>query len=90
MVKGTTTTGFNFSVDPDDVKDMRVVELIAKVKYDGSYVVELANRILGEKQKNALYKHIEDKKGRVSSDKFGNELEEIMTAVEKSEETKNS
>ena len=40
-VKGTTSTGFNFSIDPEDVKDMRVVELMAKVKHDGSYIVEI-------------------------------------------------
>ena len=88
-VKGTTSTGFNFSIDPEDVKDMRVVELMAKVKHDGSYIVEMANRILGEKQKDALYKYLEDKKGRVNSEKFGNALEEIMEAVNKAEQTKN-
>lgn len=90
MVKGTTTTGFNFSVDPDNVKDMRVIELLAKTKYDGLYFPELADRILGAKQKEKLYDHLADKKGRVSPAKFGDALEEIMTAVNEAEETKNS
>lgn len=90
MVKGTTKDGFNFSVDPDNVKDMRVVELMAKTKYDGLYFPELANRVLGEKQKEKLYDHLADKKGRVSLDKFSNALEEIMIIVNEAEETKNS
>ena len=90
MIKGTTKSGFSYSVDPDNVKDMRVIELAAKTKYDGLYVPELASRILGEKQKERLYKHLEDKKGRVSPDKFGDALDEIMTAVNNADETKNS
>lgn len=89
MVKGTTTNGFNFSIDPDNVKDMRVIELAAKVKYDGTYLPELAGRILGEKQKEKLYDFLADKKGRVSPEKFGDALEEIMTAINQAEETKN-
>lgn len=89
MVKGTTTNGFNFSIDPDNVKDMRVIELAAKVKYDGTYLPELASRILGEKQKEKLYDFLADKKGRVSPEKFGDALEEIMTAINQAEETKN-
>ena len=90
MVKGTTTTGFNFSIDPDNVKDMRVIELAVKSKRDGTYIVELAERILGEKQKEKLYDHLADKKGRVAPDKFSDALGEIMDAVDKAEETKNS
>ena len=89
MVKGTTTNGFNFNIDPDNVKDMRVIELAAKVKYDGTYLPELASRILGEKQKEKLYDFLADKKGRVSPEKFGDALEEIMTAINQAEETKN-
>ena len=89
MIKGTTKDGFNYSVDPDDVKDMRVIELMAKTKHDGTYFPELASRILGDKQKERLYKHLEDKKGRVSPDRFGDALDEIMTAINNAEETKN-
>lgn len=89
MVKGTTSTGFKFSIDPDNIKDMRVIELVAKSKYDGSYFPELANRILGEKQKEKLYDHLADDKGRVLPDKFGDALSEIMYAVNKADETKN-
>ena len=89
MVKGTTTNGFNFSIDPDNVKDMRVIELAAKVKYDGTYLPELASRILGEKQKEKLYDFLADKKGRVSPEKFGDALEEIMTAINQAADTKN-
>ena len=90
MIKGTTKDGFNFSINPDNVKDMRVIELAAKSRHDGLYVPELAERILGESQKERLYKHLQDKKGRVSPDKFGSALDEIMAAVDAAEETKNS
>ena len=89
MVKGTTTSGFKFSIDPDNVKDMRVVELAAKVRYDGTYLPELASRILGDSQKEKLYKFLEDSKGRVSPEKFGDALDEIMIAVNNADETKN-
>ncbi len=90
MVKGTTKDGFKFSVDPDNVRDMRVVELAAKAQHDGLYVPELADRVLGHNQKEKLYDFLADSKGRVNPDKFGEALEEIMTAVNQNEETKNS
>lgn len=89
MVKGTTESGFKFTVDPDNVKDMRVIELAAKAKHDGLYLPELAGRILGDSQKEKLYEHLADNKGRVSPDKFGNALEEIMSAIDSADETKN-
>ena len=90
MVKGTTKGGFKFSIDPNDVKDMRVVELAAKAKYDGLYLPELASRVLGEKQKEKLYDFLQESKGRVDPDKFGESLEEIMDAINQDDETKNS
>ena len=89
MVKGTTRGGFKFSIDPKNVKDMRVVELAAKATREPLYMPELASRILGESQKEALYKHLEDSKGRVDPERFGEELEDIMGAIDKDEETKN-
>lgn len=89
MVKGTTKSGFKYSVDPENVKDMRFIELTIKVKRDGLYLPELIERALGEKQKEALYKHLEDSKGRVNVERVGEEFQQIMAAMNENDETKN-
>jgi len=90
MVKGKTETGFSFSIDPDVVRDMEFIELAAASKDDGLMLPALITRVLGEKQKKALYDHVRNKKGLVMVEDISTELEQILLAVNGDAETKNS
>lgn len=87
-VKGTTSSGFNFSLDTDDMNDMRVIEALAEIeKGNVLYVVDLIKLMLGTKQKEALYKHIANKDGKVSPELCMVEIKEIFEKA--GEEVKN-
>ena len=64
MVKGTLNNGFVFEVDEQNC-DMRFVEALAKADTNSLLVPKVAEMLLGAEQKEALYKHIADDKGRV-------------------------
>lgn len=89
MVKGTTSTGFNFEIDPDVVKDMEVIELIADVAEDGSKMPKMLVAILGKDQKTSLYNHVRNDAGRVLFDDVNKEMEEIFESLSKDAATKN-
>ena len=90
MVKGTTESGFAYSIDPEVVRDMEFIELAAAAKDDGLLLPKLIVRVLGEKQKKALYEHVRNKKGFVPVEAISSELEEILLALNTNAETKNS
>lgn len=90
MVKGTTTTGFKFSIDPDAIKDMEFIELAAAADENGLMLPKMLVKLLGEKQKKALYDHVRNKKGRVMADDVSNEVTEMFDAIKEDGEAKNS
>lgn len=90
MVKGTTTTGFKFSVDPDAIKDMEFIELAGAAEENGLLLPKMIEKVLGEKQKKKLYDHVRNSKGRVMVDDINNEIKEIFDALSTDDETKNS
>ena len=81
----TTSTGFKCRLNEDALDDMRLVEQMG-VLSNGSAseqlvaVSSILNSILGEEQKEKLYKHVEEK-GRVSVSKVMNELSDIFNGV---------
>ena len=90
MVKGTTKTGFKFSVDPDAIRDMEFVELAAAVEDNGMLLPKMIELVLGAKQKQKLYDHVRNDKGRVMIDDINDEIKEIFDALKTDKETKNS
>lgn len=53
MVKGTTSTGFKFSIDPDAVKDMEFIELAADAEENGLLLPKMIECVLGKEQKKS-------------------------------------
>lgn len=90
MVKGTTTTGFKFSVDPEAIKDMEFIELAAATEENGLLLPKMIEKVLGEKQKKKLYDHVRNSKGRVMVEDINNEIKEVFDAINADNETKNS
>lgn len=90
MVKGTTETGFAFSVNEKKLNDAEFLELFARTqKADNLAVFELIEATLGAEQKKALYEHCRDKDGIVPVDKLSAEIGEIFKAMAEHPKTKN-
>lgn len=81
MIKGTTKTGFRFSILEDSLDDMELLELIAKVDTNPTLIPKLIEKLLGKKQKERLYNHCRSEKGIVSSTKVSEELINIFSST---------
>lgn len=78
MTKGKLDNGFEFEIDEEALDDMRYVELIRSAGDDPVASLELAEATLGVEQKERLYKHLENDKGRVPSEAFYDAISEIF------------
>lgn len=82
MRKGTTKSGFEFEIDEKNLDDMRILDMaIALDEGDVTKISPLAKRVLGEKQRENLYRHLEEKEGRASIQRVVEEVIEIFTSV---------
>jgi len=88
MIKGITSTGFEYEYDETRLDDMRFVDVLAVVvdpeapRFDKiAGASQLLTMLLGADMKKALYEHIGKKyDGRVPRADLQKALEEIMQA----------
>lgn len=88
MIKGTTSTGFEYEYDEQRLDDMRFVDVLAVVvdpeapRFDKiAGASQLLTMLLGQEMKKALYAHIgKNHEGRVPRAELEAALEEIMQA----------
>lgn len=80
-MKGTTESGFKFSIDERALNNMELIEAIAAADKNASNLPKALNLLLGEKQKLALYEHVREKDGIVPSDKVQEEIIDIFHKV---------
>lgn len=88
MKSGTTESGFKFEFDEQDWDDMEFVELMAQADENALKYPAMIERMLGKEQKQRLYDHCRNKKGRVPIDAVKKEIDELFEVAGK--ETKNS
>ena len=88
MRKGTTESGFKFKFDEEDWNDMEFIELIAAADENPLKYPALIERMLGKEQKDALYEHCRNDKGRVPVDAVKKEIDEIFEVA--GQDAKNS
>lgn len=81
------TNGFEVKVEPDELNDMYFVEALAEIETDVLVLPKVMKMMLGEEQKKALYKSLEDENGRVPIEAITDAITEIMTKA--GEESKN-
>lgn len=94
MIKGTTSTGFQYEYDETRLDDMRFVDVLAIVVDPEAPQFEkiagasrLLTMLLGEDMKKALYAHIgKNHDGRVPRADLEAALEEIMQGQAKDAE----
>ena len=87
MRKGKTKTGFEFELDDEVLDDYELLEVLHKVDQgEYGYVPEMVDRLLGEKQKEALKEHVRSTNGKVSAKAM---MDEVALIFEANEELKN-
>ena len=95
-VKGTTASGFKFSVDAEVFKDWRFLRAVRRANSDGEESFEASLDMVAilfndQKEEERFYEFLAGKNGgRVPVEVVGNEIGEIMKVIqEKSKEAKN-
>lgn len=81
MIKGKTSTGFAFEVDPDVIRDYEYLELASKAADNGSIFPKLVEYTLGTQQKDGLIGHLKELKGRALIEDVSKEITEVMDAI---------
>lgn len=78
-VKGKLSNGFEYIIDDDAFNDMELVEDLAAAQgEDPLRLPKVFNRLLGEKQKIALYDSLRDESGKVPVDAVTDALYEMF------------
>lgn len=86
MIKGTTSTGFNFEIEEERINNMEFIDALTdldEVSSDDVFkemtlISKLMNCLLSKDQKKALYDHCRNEKGTVPIEKVYAELLEII------------
>ena len=88
MIKGKTSSGFEFEISKDVVNDYELVENLGELEDNPLILGKIVNQILGKEQTARLKDHVRNEKGIVPTDKMTQEIIEIFQ--NSGEETKNS
>lgn len=87
-IKGKLQSGFEYSLDADVMNDMNIIEAIADTMEDNPLALaKLCKMLFGEEQKKALYKHLQNERGKVPVEKVGEAVVEVFNSF--GEEGKN-
>ena len=88
MIKGKTSSGFDFTISKDVKNDYELVENLGELDDNPLILGKIVNQILGKEQTANLKNHIRNENGIVPTDKMTQEIIEIFKNT--GEETKNS
>lgn len=87
MIRGKTSSGFEYELEDDVFDDYELLEILRKIdKGESGCIVDMVDMLLGSKQKQCLKEHIRKENGKVSASKM---LEEVMEIFQKEKEGKN-
>lgn len=92
IIKGTTSTGFQFEIEKNLLADAEFLELFADVQEGGQGAMKtfaLLRKALGEAQKKRLYDHCRNDDGIVPVEELKTEIADIFAALNENPETKN-
>lgn len=83
MIKGKTTSGFEFEIEDDIMDDYDLVIMFGKYRKAPSMdiVVDIAIKMLGSEQHQALMDHLRDEKGKLKASAMVHALEEIEASI---------
>lgn len=84
MIKGKTTSGFEFSINPDVFDDWEMLEKFEAIDNgNANATVSVTREILGQEQLDALKEHLRVD-GKVTVTRMQEALEEIFEACSES------
>lgn len=78
MLKGKTSTGFNFSIPKDTLDNYELVEALGDIDTNPLAITKVVNLLLGEEQKDKLKEHVRNEQGVVTSTALMGEIEDIF------------
>lgn len=79
MIKGTTKSGFKYTLYDDKLDDYELLETLCEIdRGDVTLVPKMANQLLGEKQMSRLKDHVRNERGSVSATKMMDEISQIF------------
>lgn len=90
-MQGKTKSGFEFEMDETVLDDMRILDMIAGISSrDVTQLSPLTRKILGDDQKERLYRHLEETEGRASISRVSEEITEIFEACKSGKNSSSS
>lgn len=89
MIKGKLENGFEYEVDENVLDDMRMLDAMAKARNEDPLMISyVSEKLLGEEQRERLYKHLENEDGRTPIEVATQAIVDIILAL--GDEGKNS
>jgi len=82
MIKGQTTSGFNYHIDENILQDYELLEAIAETEKNPIFITKVVRMLLGD-DTDRLKEHVRDENGHVSIEKMNVEITEIFEAQKK-------
>ena len=90
-MQGKTKSGFEFERDETVLDEMRILDMIAGISSgDVTQLSPLTRKILGDDQKERLYRHLEETEGRASISRVSEEITEIFEACKSGKNSSSS
>ena len=83
MLKGKTSTGFEFQIAEGALDNYELVEALADIETDPLSVTKVVTLLLGKEQKEKLKEHVRNDKGVVTTTALMKEIEEIFKTQNK-------
>lgn len=88
-MQGTTKSGFKFEVNEEAVKSMEFIDLVAELDEKPMIIGKVIKFMLGDEQKEKLYKHVRGDKKYTPAEDVNKEVDEIFDIINEAPETKN-
>jgi hypothetical protein len=88
MIKGKTSSGFEFEISEDIINDYELIENLGELDDNPILLGKIVKQILGKEQTTKIKDHIRNENGMVPTDEMSQEIIEIFKNAGK--ETKNS
>lgn len=78
MIKGKTSSDFEYEISKDVVNDYELLENLAELEDNPLILAKVLKQILGNEQTARLKDHVRNEKGIVPTDKMSQEIIEIF------------
>ena len=78
MIKGKTSSGFEYVIDDMALNNYELFDAISEVKQNPVMMPRIVKLMLGEEQKNKLIDHVRDENGIATIEAMESEIMDIM------------